>query len=65
MSLKTNSELDVNFVRNQFPSFNDIISKNIIFMENADVGKVDANARQVTEVMGMTPFHGDPSQGMH
>ncbi len=38
----------------------DTEGRGIIFMENAGVGKVDANARQVTEVMGMTPFHGDP-----
>ena len=43
----------------------DTEGRGIIFMENAGVGKVGANARQVTEVMGMTPFHGDLSQGMH
>ena len=33
--METNIKLDLNFVRNQFPSFNQEISKNINFFENA------------------------------
>ena len=35
MNQPSNIELDLSFVRNQFPSFKDEISKNIIFFENA------------------------------
>ena len=35
MTLESNIKLDINFVKKQFPSFEDTISKNINFFENA------------------------------